>query len=253
MAQFHHEVVDFGQPIGQLLQVPTVILQQATFYCLSGFNIGESNRVAPEERLKASHCSNRRNTSTHVAALFLMAVLLYPATPSVRAQGPVFSPNQGESDGVSAGGKWIEFHSEDKMTGAKKVRFELLADNYLREEPDYKPRVELVCSDGKHTYTDFNPGIRLGPPNRPGFWGQPQMEVMVRVDDSHSNHGWNWIRDRFLSVDKGTTRELIGAHIFKVELRGRTGSEIAEFSPAGLDLTRVKQSCDLTPKKASRN
>ena len=38
----------------------------------------------------------------------------------------------------------------------------------------------------------------------------------MRVDDSHSNHGWNWVRGRFLSVDKGTTRELIGAHIFKM-------------------------------------
>jgi hypothetical protein len=178
-----------------------------------------------------------------------MAVLLYSAMPSVRAQGPVFSPNQGESDGVGAGGKWIEFHSEDKMTGAKKTRFELLADNYLREEPDYKPRVELVCSDGKHTYTDFNPGIRLGPPNRPGFWGQPQMEVMVRVDDTHSNHGWNWIRGHFLSMDKGTAREMLGAQIFKIEVQTPQGPQIADFSPAGINLDRVKKTCDLTPKK----
>ena len=162
-------------------------------------------------------------------------------------------PNQGESDGVSAGGKWMVFHSEDKMTGAKRVRFEILSDNYLREDPDYKPRIQLTCTNGKYTAADFNPGIRLGPPNRPGFWGQPQMEVMVRVDDAHSYHGWNWIRNRFLSMDKGTTRELIGAHIFKVQIRGRNGPEIAEFSPAGLDLARVKQTCDLTPKKPSKD
>ena len=35
------------------------------------------------------------------------------------------------------------------MTGAKKVRFELQSNNYFREDPDYKPRVELFCSDGK--------------------------------------------------------------------------------------------------------
>jgi hypothetical protein len=163
------------------------------------------------------------------------------------------SPYQDESDGVSAGGKWMEFHSEEKMTGAKKVRFELLSDNYLSQDPDYKPRIELVCKDNKYAYADFNPGIRLGPPNRPGFWGQPQMEVMVRVDDAHSYHGWNWIRDRFLSMDKGTTRELIGARVFKVEIRGRRGREIAEFSPAGLDLARVKQACDLTPKRPSKD
>jgi len=147
----------------------------------------------------------------------------------------------------------MEFHSEDKMTGAKKARFELLSDNYLREDPEYKPRIQFTCTNGKYTETDFNPGIRLGPPNRPGFWGQPQMEVLVRVDDTHSNHGWNWIRDRFLSVDKGTTRELIGAHVFKIELRGQYGPEIAEFSPAGLDLARVKQTCDLTAKRPSKN
>lgn len=163
------------------------------------------------------------------------------------------SPYQDESDGVSAGGKWMEFHSEDKMTGAKKVRLELLSDNYLSEDPDYKPRIDLTCTNGKYTESTFNPGIRLGPPNRPGFWGQPQMQVRVRVDDAHGYHGWNWIRDRFLSMDKGTTRELIGAHIFKVEIRGRAGPEIVEFSPAGLDLPRVKQACDLTPRKPSKD
>ncbi len=111
-----------------------------------------------------------------------------------------------------------------------------------------------MCTNSKYTYADFNPGIRLGPPNRPGFWGQPQMEVEVRVDNGHSFHGWNWIRDRFLSMDKGTTRELIGAHIFKVQIRGRNnGHEIAEFTPEGLDLARVKQACDLTPRKPSKD
>jgi hypothetical protein len=203
--------------------------------------------------LKTSEFFNGRQRSIEAVCLFAVVVLVLAATVSASAQSVAFSPYQGESDGVSAGGKWMMFRSEDKMTGAKKVRLELLSDNYLSEDPDYKPRIELMCTNGKYTYTDFNPGIRLGPPNRPGFWGQPQMEVMVRVDDTHSNHGWNWIRGRFLSVDKGTTRELIGAHVFKIEIRGRKGPEIAEFSPAGLDLARVKQTCDLTPKKPSKN
>jgi hypothetical protein len=50
-------------------------------------------------------------------------------------------------------------------------------------------------------------------------------------------------------MDKGTTRELIGGQVFKVELRTRNGPRIAEFSPAGLDLTEVRKACDLTPKK----
>jgi hypothetical protein len=187
-------------------------------------------------------------------AFFTALILAGAAALSVSAQSGAMSPYQGESDGVAAGGKWMEFHSEDKMTGAKRVRFELLSDNYLSEDPDYKPRIELVCTDSKYTSADFNPGIRLGPPNRPGFWGQPQMEVMVRVDDSHDFHGWNWNRDRFLSMDKGTTRELIGARVFKVQIRGRNGApEIAEFTPAGLNLARIKQACDLAPKRPSKN
>jgi hypothetical protein len=194
---------------------------------------------------------NRRALATQ--AFFLGLVLVCAAGLSARAQSGDMSADQDEGNGVGSGGKWMVFRTEDKMTGAKKVRFELLANNYLSEGPDYKPRVELVCTDGKYSYADFNPGIRLGPPNRPGFWGQPQMEVMVRVDDTHGYHGWNWIRGRFLSMDKGTARGLVGAQVFNVELRGRAGSEIAEFSPAGLDLAQVKQACDLTPKKPGRD
>jgi hypothetical protein len=206
-----------------------------------------------EESLKTSHFFHGRKRLIQADGLVLALVIICTAALPASAQSVAFSPNQGESDGVSAGGKWMEFHSEDKMTGAKRVRFEILSDNYLREDPDYKPRIQLTCTNGKYTAAEFNPGIRLGPPNRPGFWGQPQMEVMVRVDDAHSYHGWNWIRNRFLSMDKGTTRALIGAHIFKIQIRGRNGPEIAEFSPAGLDLARVKQTCDLTAKKPSRD
>ncbi|HEY6338854.1 MAG TPA: hypothetical protein VIW68_10195 [Candidatus Sulfotelmatobacter sp.] len=194
----------------------------------------------------------RKNFSTLAMGAFLACfVLLCAGAISAFAQDGSMSPYQGEKDGVSAGGKWMEFQSEDKMTGAKKVRFELLADNFLSEDPDYKPRIEIICTDHKYTYADFNPGIRLGPPNRPGFWGQPQMEVMVRIDDSHSYHGWNWIRDRFLSMDKGTTRGLLQAQVFKVRIHGQKGPEIAEFSSGGLNLDQVKQACDLTPKRPS--
>jgi hypothetical protein len=204
--------------------------------------------------LKTSQLFKRGNRwAFSTKAFFAGLALVCAAALSVSAQSGAMSPYQGESDGVGSGGKWMEFHSEDKMTGAKKVRFELLSDNYLSEDPDYKPRIELVCTNNKYTSADFNPGIRLGPPDRPGFWGQPQMEVVVRVDDSHDHHGWNWNRDRFLSMDKGTTRELIGARVFKVEIPGRRGHEIAEFSPAGLDLVRVKQACDLTPRKPSKD
>lgn len=165
------------------------------------------------------------------------------------AQQRAMSPYPNEQDGVSAGGNWMEFQSEDKMTGAKRVRFELLANNYFREDPDYKPRVELYCSNGKYERAEFDPGTRLGRPDYPGFWGQPKMEVMVRVDGSHDHKGWNWVRGRFLSMDKGTIRAAMGAQVFNVEVRTRTGYSIAEFSPAGLNLDEVRHACDLTPHK----
>lgn len=184
---------------------------------------------------------------------FVAMILICAATLTASAQSGSMSPYQDESDGVSVGGKWMEFQSTDKMTGAKRVRFELLSDGYLREDPEYKPRVELFCTGGKLKLADFNPGARLAPPNRPGFWGQPQMEVMVRIDETHSYHGWNWVRGHFLAMDKGTTRGLIGAQTFKVEVKTRSGPQIVEFSPGGLDVSKVKQACDLTPKKPSKD
>jgi hypothetical protein len=54
-------------------------------------------------------------------------------------------------------------------------------------------------------------------------------------------------------MDKGTVRGQIGAQIFKVELPTRSGRQIAEFSPAGMDLEQVRRACDLTPKKPSKD
>jgi hypothetical protein len=200
--------------------------------------------------LNASRLLHVRNHSALAAGImFATLVLMAVAAVSAGAQQGAMSPYQGEGDGVSAGGKWMEFRSEDKMTGAKKVRFELLSNNYFREDPDYKPRVEITCSDGKYKRAVFNPGARLGRPDYPGFWGQPKMEVMVRIDGSHDHKGWNWEADRVLSMDKGTVRGAIGAQVFNVEVRTRTGYAIAEFSPAGLNLDEVRHTCDLTPHK----
>ncbi len=198
-------------------------------------------------KLRSSHKKHRIANAGQL--IFAGAILLCAAL--ALAQSGSMSPYQGEQDGVSAGGKWMAFRSDDKMTGAKKVRFELLSNNYFREDPNYPPRVELFCEDGKLKHSDFNPGVRLPPPNRPGFWGQPQLEVEVRIDDFHTYHGWNWMRDQVLSMDKGTTRGLIGAHVFNIALPTRSGRQIAEFSPDGLDLDQVRQACDLAPKKPS--
>ena len=150
--------------------------------------------------------------------------------------------------GQSAGGNWKMYGTEDKMTAARKVRFELEGNNYLRGA-DHKPRVVIFCTNGKFDLGDFRPNVRIAPPNRPGFWSQPQMEVTVRVNDSHSNHGWNWVHGEFLAMDKGTTRELIGATLFRIELPTAQGVQIAEFSPGDLDTSLVSKACGITPKK----
>jgi hypothetical protein len=154
-------------------------------------------------------------------------------------------------EGVSAGGNWTQYSSEDRMTAQHRTRFELPAENLPNS--DNEARIVLYCSDGKLTLADFHPGSKLARPNWPGFWGQPQLEVMVRIDDSHSYHGWNWVRDHFLSMDKGTTRGMIQSQVFNVELPTRSGRQIAEFSPAGLDVGLVRKECDLTPKKPSKD
>src|ERR1022692_1443599 len=47
--------------------------------------------------------------------------------------------------GISAGGKWMEFDSQDKMTLAKTARFELAADSSLPGS-DSSPKILLFCT-----------------------------------------------------------------------------------------------------------
>lgn len=156
---------------------------------------------------------------------------------------------ESRENGVSAGGKWMEYRAEDPMTAAKRVRFELPAENVNAEDRVDEARIILHCTDGKLNLADFRPNIRLGRPDWPGFWGQPQMRVRVRADAGHSDHNWNWVNGHFLSMDKGTTRELLGARLFRIEFRTPEGPKIAEFSPAGLDLRLVRNACGLEPKR----
>jgi hypothetical protein len=150
--------------------------------------------------------------------------------------------------GVSAGGKWLAYSSEDKMTAASNVRFELPADNEDNRD-DASAKILLFCSNGKFKLGDFRPNTRIAGPDRPSFWGRPQMEVTVRVDQSHDRHAWNWVDGKFLAMDKDTVREMIGAQVFKIQFQTPRGPQIAEFSPAGLELGQVARACDLKPKK----
>ena len=202
--------------------------------------------------MNASRLSLKPAGSARIVRTALLLFVCAAATLAC-AQNGAMSPYQGEQDGVSAGGGWLEFRSTDKMTGANKVRFELQSNNYFKEDSEFKPRVSLYCSNGKLKLADFNPGVRLLPPNRPGWWGQPQLEVQVRADDVNYFKGWNWMRGHFLSMDKGTVRGLLSAQVFNIALPTRSGRQIAEFSPGGLNFERVKQACDLTPKKPSKD
>jgi hypothetical protein len=150
-------------------------------------------------------------------------------------------------NGVSAGGKWMEYRAEDPMTAAKRVRFELPAEN-TDNSPD-QGRIILYCTDGKLKLADFRPNVRLGRPDWPGFWGQPQMRVRVRADNDHADKSWNWVNGHFLSMDKGTISRLMGAQLFRIEFQTPEGPRITEFSPPGLDLKRVHDACGLSPKR----
>jgi hypothetical protein len=154
--------------------------------------------------------------------------------------------DQDEGSGVSAGGQWTKYSSEDRMTAAHRVRLELPAQD--AQESDAQARIILYCTNGKLKLADFRPNLKLSRPNWMG-WSGPQMHVTVRADDAHSEHNWNWVNGHFLTMDKGTTRELIGAHLFRIEFQTPDGPRIAEFSPGGLDRDLVSRSCDLKPKK----
>jgi hypothetical protein len=54
-------------------------------------------------------------------------------------------------------------------------------------------------------------------------------------------------------MDKGTVRAMMGAQVFNIAMPTRSGRQIAEFSPAGLNFDQVRQACDLTPKKPSKD
>ena len=148
---------------------------------------------------------------------------------------------------MSAGGNWTVAQSEDRMTAEKRTRLELTAET--SSDGDDRAKVILYCTDGKLKLADFNPNLKLSHPNWSGFWGQPQMHVRVRVDNSHDEHNWNWVNGHFLAMDKGTARELIGAQLLRIEFNTPDGRRIAEFSPGGLDLRMVRDACGLTPKK----
>ena len=182
----------------------------------------------------------------------LLAGIFLCFTVSGLCQGPPPPPPQGRPPEpnvapVPAGGKWLEFDSKDPMTDVKRARFELDGDNPLRDS-ERTPKIKIGCENGNYLRSDFVPGVRVRP-DRPGFWGQPQLEVRVRADGNVDKHGWNW-DGTFLTMDKDSVRRLAEATVFKIQLPGPgTPDNIATFSPAGLDFARFESACHLKPKR----
>jgi len=130
---------------------------------------------------------------------------------------------------------------EDKMTEAKKVRFELPADN--GNGPD-NAKVLLFCNAGKLLLGDFRPSTR---------WRRPIVRLLgTAADGSHRPRGpqpqqsWLELGERTLPGhgqrhDAGTNR----AQVLKID----SHPQIAEFTPAGLIWGAFGAPAGLTPKK----
>src|SRR5271167_5110258 len=88
------------------------------------FNIDMHRCLCLEATLKElraflKNSSSRFGSTLTAKALLACLVLTCMATMPAFAQedsGGTMSPYQGEKDGVSAGGKWMQFQSVDKMT-----------------------------------------------------------------------------------------------------------------------------------------
>src|SRR5947209_6401789 len=90
-----------------------------------------------------------------IASLLLSSVTLFAQNPGYAQrnddQRSGNQPNQaqgnyeGTANGVSAGGNWMQYSSEDRMTAAKRVRFELPANNSANS--DDHAEVILYCTN----------------------------------------------------------------------------------------------------------
>ena len=189
----------------------------------------------------------RRAPILFFCSITLILILCTAASLLAQGRGNDQDYDDQSGNGASAGGNWTMFQSEDRMTAQKRTRFVLPAND--SRDRDDRAQVMLFCVDGKLKLADFRPNVKLSRPNWGGFWGQPQMRVRVRAGNWHDEQSWNWVNGHFLSMDKGTTRHMIGAGLFRIEFNTPEGARIAEFSPEGLDLRLVHEACDLTPKK----
>jgi len=187
-----------------------------------------------------------QNNGARILAILGMLFSVASALAQAPSQAPP-PPREEKVAPIAAGGKWQEFDSKDPMTDVHRARFQLEGDNPLRDS-ERNPQINIFCENGNYLFAHFVPGVRVRP-NRPGFWGQPQVEVRVRADSHLDNHGWNR-QGGFLSMDKDSVRRLLAAGIYKIELPGPGSPDnIATFSPPGLNLGQFDHACHLKPKR----
>src|SRR2546430_1641608 len=74
--------------------------------------------------LKASQFHRLNRLRSAPLARFSTLLLVCEVGLLAGAQTGVLSPYQGAGDGIRAGGKWMEFHSEDTLSGAPICRVE---------------------------------------------------------------------------------------------------------------------------------
>lgn len=211
------------------VKIPFKIIQTGALNSTEEVKSFEINPVFDESKFGSA--SAAKPSSTTSAA----------PTPSESYAGKTFN----------AGGTWTFEVSEDKLTGAAYGIFELKADEQISDGigSDY-PRFIIMCGGSKQSPKWINsklisPVVLGVGDTHSAFSGSPQQFVTLRADDKFHTHAWNIADDyRVFFVDKGATREFMNSGNARIQFRDASGhSQVAIFSPAGLDKTRAAIAC----------
>ncbi len=180
------------------------------------------------------------------------AVAANPSTSAMPSPAPPKMPAQSYAGKTfNAGGAWTFEVSEDKLTGAAYGIFELKADEQISDgiSSDY-PRFIIMCGGSMQSPKWINskmisPVVLGVGDTHSAFGGSPQQFVTLRADDKFHTHAWNIADDyRVFFVDKGATKEFMNSSNARIQFRDASGhSQVAIFSPAGLDRTKAAIAC----------
>ena len=170
------------------------------------------------------------------------------AAPPEPAKLPTSDTRDGET--FPAGGKWSFEVSRDKLTGAAYGILQLKGDEPISDgiASDY-PRFVIMCGGGaspKWVNSKLISPVVLGVGDtHSSFSGTSQQFVVLRSDDKFHTHAWNMADDfHVFFVDKGATKEFMNSTNARIQFRDASGhTQVATFSPAGLDKTKAAIAC----------